>query len=194
MRTGLSRLGIFGYALVALAATVGTAEFVFAQGVEATLPANASAKNYGSGWDCDKGYRKNAGTCSAVSLPANGYLTESATGSGWTCARGYRAVADACAAIVVPENAYLTARTYDSGWECERGYREANGACNIIEIPSNGFLSGGSYGQGWECARGFRAAGANCVAVDVPENAHLGFSGHDWDCNKPYTKRNQSCT
>jgi hypothetical protein len=107
--------------------------------------------------------------------------------------RGYRAVADSCVAIVVPEKAYLTATTYDSGWECERGYREADGACKAITIPANGYLSERSYGPGWECDRGYQTAGTICVAVDVPENAHLDFSGHDWDCNKPYRKRMQAC-
>jgi hypothetical protein len=27
----------------------------------------------------------------------------------------------------------------------------------------------------------------------LPENAHLGYSGTDWDCNKPYRKRAESC-
>jgi len=41
MRTAISILGVFEYALVSLAAIAGTAQLALAQGVEAGIPANA---------------------------------------------------------------------------------------------------------------------------------------------------------
>ena len=55
MRPNLSNFGVVGYALLAMAAIVGNAEFACAQGLAATLPANASAMTYGSGWVFDIG-------------------------------------------------------------------------------------------------------------------------------------------
>ena len=66
------------------------AELALAQDGEAALPANATAKSYGSGWDCDKGYRKNDEACDAVMVPANAYPTKSSYGAGWACQHGYK--------------------------------------------------------------------------------------------------------
>jgi hypothetical protein len=30
--------------------------------------------------------------------------------------------------------------------------------------------------------------------VNVAENAHLDSSGNDWECNRPYRKRQGKCT
>ena len=65
---------------------------VLAQDVSLEIPNNARAKSYGDGWECDKGYRKINGGCTAVKVPVNGYLTDSSYGSGWKCNRGYREV------------------------------------------------------------------------------------------------------
>jgi hypothetical protein len=68
-----------------------------------------------------------------------------------------------------------------------------NGACRGINVPPRGYLTETSYGSGWACERGYRAAGDDCVEVEVPENAHLDFSGNDWECDKPYSKRSDRC-
>ncbi len=92
----------------------------------------------------------------------------------------------------LPENA--SAKSYGSGWRCDQGYRAVDEVCVAIKVPANAYLANTSYGSGWECGRGYREVDEACVGVKVPENAHLNFSGHDWDCNQPYRKRQDGCT
>jgi hypothetical protein len=64
---------------------------------EATLakaPANAHAKKFGSGWDCDRGFRSTVDSCEALELPANAHIGYS--GNDWTCDPGYRRQGDGC--------------------------------------------------------------------------------------------------
>ena len=107
-----ARLGVFAYALVLLALLAATAEPAGAQSVEAGTPANATANAYGSGWQCDRGFRNVDGTCLAVTVPANAFLTGS-YGSGWACSHGYKQDNDACDPLVVPANAYISAASGD---------------------------------------------------------------------------------
>ena len=41
---------------------------------------NAHKNSYRDGWACDKGFKKAGGDCTAVRVPANGYIAESAPG------------------------------------------------------------------------------------------------------------------
>jgi len=158
------------------------------------VPANAYLDPVrGDSWKCNRGYRVLDNNCVFVDVPANGYLKESTYGPSWECERGYRADGGGCIAVQVPENGYPTYAAYGSGWECRRGYRELDGACNSISVPAHGYLMESSRGTGWACERGFRADGDQCVELSVPENAHLDYSGNDWDCNKPYSKRSGRC-
>ncbi len=104
--------------LALLAAAPGT---VFAQAGSIAMPENARAKAYGSGWECDLGYRKINEACAPIKVPANAYPTSTSYGRGWECGRGYREVDETCAAVKVPANAYLSAS--GDGWEFGRGYR-----------------------------------------------------------------------
>ena len=128
--------------LALLAAAPGA---VFAQGGSLEVPENASAKTYGSGWECDPGYREIDEACAAVKVPANAYPTNKPYGRGWVCGRGFREVGETCAAIEVPANAYLNSS--GDKWECERGYRDVGGACDAIKVPEKGFLTNTSYGS-----------------------------------------------
>jgi hypothetical protein len=51
------------HALIIIALMVVPLGHVLAQSSTVDVPANASAKHYGSGWVCDRGYRKVNGTC-----------------------------------------------------------------------------------------------------------------------------------
>lgn len=102
MNTKRSKPGVFGYALLCLAVFAVTADLAFAQEGEGALPENATAKTYGRGWECDGGYRKNAGSCIAVTLPANAYLTDSSYGIGWACQHGYKQDKENCLAVTLP--------------------------------------------------------------------------------------------
>jgi hypothetical protein len=36
-------------------------------------------------------------------------------------------------------------------------------------------------------------AGADCVAVEIPANAHLNSAGNDWNCDRPFRRRTDTC-
>ena len=149
---------------------------VFALDDSSRLPEHARAKSYGSGWECERGYRKDNMACAAIEVPANAYLSNTLYGSGWECGRGFREVNRACAAIVVPANAYPTNSPYGNGWKCGRGYREDKEACSSIKVPANAYLN--FPGNTWKCNRGYRALDENCVAIPVPSNGYLVNSQH----------------
>ena len=99
----------------------------FSQIATGAPPQNAHAKPYGTGWQCDFGYREMNRGCTAIEVPANAHLVDVTFGRGWGCDRGYRAAGDACTKVEVPANAYLTDTPNNGrGWECNRGYRAAN--------------------------------------------------------------------
>ena len=133
-----------------------------AQGRVDTVPEHATARAYGSGWECNPGYQRASGlsdVCTAIALPANAHLTTSSYGRGWECARGYRADAESCVAIGLPPNAYLDSE--GNRWKCDRGYRNVASLCAPIELPPHGYLN--ADGDRWECGRGYREANASCV-------------------------------
>jgi len=126
------------HSLILLTLLAAVHGLVFAQGDSVELPENAHAKGYGSGWECEQGYREDNGACTAVRVPANAYLTNTSYGSGWECNRGFRKENGICAAVKVPVNGYPTNSPYGNGWKCGRGYREVNGACSSIKTPAIG--------------------------------------------------------
>jgi hypothetical protein len=150
------RRGAVAYVLMPLMVFAGSIELAKAQGGENTIPANAIAKTYGDGWECDRGYRETDGACAVVTLPENAYLTDSSYGSGWKCDYGYKQNSDVCDLVALPANAYLNAASGDS-WLCARGYRQVGDVCAAISVPKNGYLTGSSRGSGWVCERGYRA-------------------------------------
>ena len=87
--------GFVACALISLVVFAGATDSAKAQGVAGTIPANASAKTYGRGWECDRGFHKIDGACAVVALPENAYLTDSTYGSGWKCKHGYKQNKDA---------------------------------------------------------------------------------------------------
>ena len=101
------------------------------------LPPNAQPKQYGSGWECKKGYRLQANQCVEVKVPENAFLSDAISGPGWACKYGYQAIGSACLAIRVPPNGYLSG---PYTWECERGYRKVGTTCLAIAVPANGYL------------------------------------------------------
>ena len=82
---------------------------------------------YGSGWQCERGYRAINEICVAIRVPESGYLADAGYGPGWRCDRGYRAVDEACVAVQVPENAHTD--LFGDGWECNRPYRKQQDGC-----------------------------------------------------------------
>ena len=113
------------HSLVLLALLAAVHSLVFAQAGSVELPENARAKSYGSGWECERGYREDNGACAAIGVPPNAYL--SFPGDTWKCDRGYRTVKEACVVVNVVENAHLDSSGND--WECNRPYRKKQGKC-----------------------------------------------------------------
>lgn len=196
----LKRYGIFrgrgqrplqkpAYILIFLLAIVPG--FVFADETPEKIPENATAKSYGGGWSCNKGFRESKGGCIAIRIPENAYPNNKSYGPGWECKRGFREAGETCKRINVPVNGYLDY----SGMtvKCNRGYLMVDKTCKAIKVPVNAYLNESSYGTGWTCERGYRVERGACVALKIPENAHIGFSGKTWECNRPYIRQLDNC-
>ena len=136
-----STLGVCAYALILLAALAGTMDRAAAQSVAAAIPANATAKPFGSEWRCDRGFHQVDGACAVVTLPDHAYLTDSRYGAGWECEYGHIQNMDTCEPVVLPANAYLHTVSGDS-WHCDRGYREIDQTCVAVIVPAHGYLTG----------------------------------------------------
>jgi hypothetical protein len=59
--------------LILLALLATAPGVVFAQVASIGMPENSHARSYGSGWECDRGYRAVDEACVAVKVPANAY-------------------------------------------------------------------------------------------------------------------------
>jgi hypothetical protein len=110
-----------------------------AQSPNSTIPDNARARSYGSGWECNRGFRETAERCVTVDVPANAYL--SPEGTSWTCDRGFRAEGAKCVSVQVPAHGYAVDARYDKGWRCNRGYRIVGERCVQLEIPANAYAT-----------------------------------------------------
>lgn len=60
------------YSLILWALLAAAPGVVFAQVASIGIPENAHVKSYGSGWECDRGYRAVDEACMSVKVPANG--------------------------------------------------------------------------------------------------------------------------
>lgn len=166
----------------------------FAQDATAPMPAHAQPKSYGEGWDCDRGYRREADKCLAVIVPENAFATNRTYGAGWECLHGFRQVDDAvCLKVVVPDGGYLDPS--GKSWSCHRGYMEADDLCEKVVLPPNAYFSQNVYRSVWLCDRGYKVEGETCVEIAVPENAFLNGSsyGRPWTCERGFRENGDEC-
>ena len=78
----------------------------------------------GTGWKCDRGFRRLGESCAPIKLPENSYLTGSSYNTGWECNRGFKSDGEACVEISVPEGGYLSESiSAKKGWQCLRRNR-----------------------------------------------------------------------
>jgi len=112
-------------ALILLLSLTFAAGVASAEGNPVVAPRDAHMKRYGSGWECDRGYREVDNACAVIEVPANALL--GSRGRDWECARGFRRVDQSCVAVKIPPNAYLD--THGPGWRCDRGYRQVDQSC-----------------------------------------------------------------
>ena len=151
------------------------------------LPPHAVSRPWGSGWECQRGYRRAGERCVEVGVPPHALL--GAFGHDWECERGYRREDERCVPVQVPKHAHLDITGHN--WECQRGYRRAGERCVEVDVPSHAFLD--YFGHAWQCDRGYQQEGERCVPVQVPEHAHLAYSGHNWACNDGYQRVDNTC-
>ena len=112
-----------------------------------SIPDNAHAKSYGSGWECNLGFRAKDDTCSAVIVPDNAHPTDQPFGKGWECLHGYKEVDETnCIEVKLPKNAYLDAD--GNRWRCLRRYRAVDDGCEEIALPAHAYLTNDNYGPG----------------------------------------------
>ena len=182
---------IFIHSLILLSLLAAVPGLLFAKSGSIDVPENATENRYGNGWECDPGFRVVDGTCVAIKMPANAYSTNRSYGRGWECDRGYRVIDGTCIPIKVPANSYLNVS--GDKWQCKRGFRVVGENCVAIKVPANGFLTNSGHGLGWACDRGFKQLNESCISVKMPENAHLDYSGNNWECDRPYRKRQGGC-
>ncbi|NKB60262.1 MAG: hypothetical protein GKS00_28480 [Alphaproteobacteria bacterium] len=159
VRHGRGRRTSGRHVLLLLLFLLGIPNVAYAQASSVRVPENAHAKGYGSGWECDRGYRESAGTCLAIKIPENAFSTNSSYGTGWECSWGYRQADDRCAAIMIPKNAYLN--SFGDKWKCDRGFRVDNETCVALSVPVNAHID--FSGNDWECNRPYRKQRSSCV-------------------------------
>lgn len=102
------------------------------------VPANAEASRYGSGWECNRGFRRQGASCLAVVAPDHAFLTNESYGKGWECHYGFAEKANRCLAVQVPAYAYLDPY-YGDRWQCMRGHRRNDTGCEHIRCPTMRF-------------------------------------------------------
>ena len=88
------------------------------------IPANATAKSYGSGWKCNERYKKVKDACVFLTIPDDAYATSNTYDKGWKCNYGYAESDGKCEIFVIPENAFLN--SYGTRWLCNRGFKKEN--------------------------------------------------------------------
>lgn len=159
---------------------------VFEAGAQ-PMPPNASPRQFGSGWQCNRGFYRSANECLPVQIPQNAELNF--RGDDWQCRRGFYRSGSGCSPVQVPQNAELNFRGDD--WQCRRGFYRAGNGCTPVQIPQNAELN--FRGDDWQCRRGFYRLGSGCSPVQVPQNAELNFRGDDWQCKPGYAREGVSC-
>jgi hypothetical protein len=123
------------------------------------LPANATERTWGEGWDCRQGFLEARGSCTKIRVPYNAFLNDRGYGKGWACERGFIDAGGHCEKVVVPENAYLTDLGTD--WSCRRGYAKTDEQCVPLRVPEHGHVD--ASGNDWRCPAPYHRIRDACV-------------------------------
>jgi hypothetical protein len=156
-------------------------------GFSQSIPDNASPRQFGGGWSCNRGYAQSGNSCVKVIPPENASLNY--LGNGWECNRGYYQSGESCAAVVIPEHAALDYLGHK--WECNRGYYQTDKSCSAVTIPKNAALD--YLGHAWQCDRGYVQSGDSCLKLDLPAHASLDYLGHNWTCDRGFKRDGSDC-
>ena len=90
------------------------------------VPANAHEEDeeaFGTGWECDPGYREDDNRCTRIVVPANAYYSGLSFEHGWECNPGYRQEGDRCTAVRPPVHGFLVGERDE--WACYRGFMKS---------------------------------------------------------------------
>jgi hypothetical protein len=171
--------------LIEALSEIKTSEYGYSSTV--SVPENASSNYWGTGWQCNRGFRQVGASCEPVRIPANASLDY--WGHDWTCNRGYYRSGEECVRVRIPANASLD--YWGTGWTCDRGYRRVGSGCEMVRVPANAHLD--YWRSGWQCDRGYTRVGEGCRKVMVPANAHLDYWGTGWVCDQGYRRVGNEC-
>lgn len=179
----------------ALAGVIAALAFpALAQDGTGPVPENGSARSYGSGWECNLGYRVDGDDCLAIDIPS----TPTRPGSPMVRAGPAAAVSNRSAGH--PASRSRSPRTPFSNPPATTGNATAAiaGAGHPAKpstCPRTRFFRGKSTGTGWTCERGFAAEAGACVAIDVPPNGYLTNAsyGDAWKCDRGYIETDGRC-
>lgn len=89
------------------------------------LPPHAVSRPWGSGWECQRGYRRAGERCVEVDVPSHAFLDY--FGHAWQCDRGYQQEGERCVPVQVPEHAHLAYSGHN--WACNDGYQRVDNTC-----------------------------------------------------------------
>jgi len=92
------------------------------------LPPHTKRQPWGSGWECQRGYRQEGERCIEVDVPPHTFLDS--FGHDWECERSYRREGECCVPVQVPEHAYLAYSGH--GWACNDGYQRVDQTCEPL--------------------------------------------------------------
>lgn len=121
------------------------------------IPANAQLDFLGTGWECNRGFRRAGQECLRIDLPANSTIDY--LGHDWECNRGFRRSGQECLRIDMPANSTIDYLGHD--FECNRGFRQVGKECQALRVPPNAIVD--YLGHDWECVGGYRRVGQECL-------------------------------
>jgi hypothetical protein len=88
---------LYMFPLIYLLLLAAVPDHAFGQDRSVGIPEHASAKRFGSGWECDRGHRAAREACVALEIPEYAHLDYS--GNDWVCNEPYRKQQGRCARI-----------------------------------------------------------------------------------------------
>ena len=164
--------------------------------VAADIPENAHTNILGTGWECDKGYRRSGSRCVGVQVPDHAHLDF--LGHGWECDKGFKRVANQCQAMTPAEieqqrelekallNKMLKRRAGVTGDDCEWEYEAEAEVCvttTDASLDCNKSYAGNYY-RGCEVEIDYELVtsyeGDGYLDVEVECSAEIEYKGRDF--------------
>lgn len=171
---------------------------IAAEVIAAEIPKNAHANMLGTGWECDRGYRRTGSECVKVQVPANAHIN--LLGNDWECDRGYMRAGNLCRVMTDDElrqqqavedaviKKLLERRSRGgmlSWYDCEREGRSGANVCvsiSNVELECNKSYDG-SYYRDCEVHIDYEVStdyeGDDYIDAEVECSAEIRYMGRD---------------